>query len=124
MSDSEFQLLLANPRLNATEIWEVSNPSGGWFHPFHIHLVDFKILSRNGRPPFEYERGPKDDVYVGEDETVRLIMKFGPHRGRYMVHCHNLVHEDHDMMAQFAVGSTAGARDPNDPMGTPARRTP
>jgi hypothetical protein len=22
-------------------------------------------------------------------------MKFGPHRGRYMIHCHNLVHEDH-----------------------------
>jgi hypothetical protein len=41
-----------------------------------------------------------------------------------MVHCHNLVHEDHDMMAQFAVGSTPGARDPNDPMGTPARRLP
>jgi FtsP/CotA-like multicopper oxidase with cupredoxin domain len=122
--DSGFQLLLANPRLNATEIWEVSNPSGGWFHPFHIHLVDFRILSRNGRPPFDYERGPKDTVYVGENETVRLIMKFGPHRGRYMVHCHNLVHEDHDMMAQFAVGTAAGARDPNDPMGTPAKRTP
>ena len=24
--------------------------------------------------------------------------------GRYMIHCHNLVHEDHDMMVQFAVG--------------------
>ncbi len=24
--------------------------------------------------------------------------------GRYMVHCHNLPHEDHDMMVQFAVG--------------------
>ncbi len=123
MVDSEYQLVLANPKLNATEIWEIANPSGGWFHPLHLHLIDFKILSRNGRPPFDYERGPKDDVYVGEGETVRVIMKFGPHRGRYMVHCHNLVHEDHDMMAQFAVGWTAGARDPNDPMGTPAKRT-
>jgi hypothetical protein len=24
--------------------------------------------------------------------------------GRYMTHCHNLVHEDNDMMVQFAVG--------------------
>lgn len=24
--------------------------------------------------------------------------------GRYMIHCHNLSHEDHDMMIQFAVG--------------------
>jgi hypothetical protein len=33
-----------------------------------------------------------------------------------MVHCHNLVHEDHDMMAQMAVGMTPGTRDPNDPI--------
>jgi FtsP/CotA-like multicopper oxidase with cupredoxin domain len=122
--NSEFQLLLANPKLGATEIWELHNPGGGWFHPVHIHLVDFKILSRNGRPPFDYERGPKDVAYVGEDETVRVLVKFGPNRGRYMIHCHNLVHEDHDMMGQFAVGWTPGARDANDPMGTPARRMP
>jgi hypothetical protein len=23
--------------------------------------------------------------------------------GKYMVHCHNLMHEDHDMMTQFEV---------------------
>ena len=64
------------------------------------------------RPPSHYENGPKDVVYVGEDETVRLLMKFtlqkrgGNSRtgGRYMIHCHNLPHEDHDMMQQFAVG--------------------
>ena len=27
--------------------------------------------------------------------------------GRYMIHCHNLPHEDHDMMQQFAVGDPA-----------------
>jgi hypothetical protein len=31
--------------------------------------------------------------------------------GRYMIHCHNLPHEDHDMMQQFAVGDAA-ANDP------------
>ena len=81
----------------------------------HIHLIDFKIIGRNGRAPFAYEKGPKDTVYVGEGETVRLLMKFGPHQGRYMVHCHNLVHEDHDMMAQYQVGESADP-DPNDPM--------
>jgi spore coat protein A, manganese oxidase len=114
--DSDFQLLVANPRFNATEIWEVTNHSGGWFHPVHIHLVDFKILSRDGRAPFDFERGPKDVVYVGENETVRLIMKFEHHRGRYMVHCHNLPHEDHDMMVQFAVGWRPGTPDPDDPI--------
>ena len=46
-------------------------------------------------------------------KTVRVAMRFsGPSagegwaepRGRYMMHCHNLVHEDHDMMMQFSVG--------------------
>ncbi len=114
--NSQFQLLVANPRLNSTEIWEIENTSGGWFHPVHIHLVDFKVLSRNGRRPFDYELGPKDVIYTGEKETVRVIMKFGPHRGRYMVHCHNLPHEDHDMMQQFGVGWRPGMDDPNDPI--------
>jgi spore coat protein A, manganese oxidase len=105
---------LANPGLNSTEIWEIQNDSGGWHHPLHIHLIDFRILDRefdrNGIhvPPKPHELGPKDVVYVGENERVRLIMKFGPHGGRYMIHCHNLVHEDHDMMGQFWVGGEGG----------------
>ena len=97
--------VIANPGQDDVEIWEFENNSGGWFHPLHIHLVDFKVLDRNGRPPRAEELGPKDVVYVGENETVRVLMQFGPHGGgRYMIHCHNLVHEDHDMMTQFQVG--------------------
>jgi len=114
--ESNYQKVLADPDLDAIEIWEIENSSGGWFHPVHIHLVDFQILSRNGSAPFAWEKGPKDVVYVGEGETVRLIMKFEHNRGRYMMHCHNLPHEDHDMMAQFSVGYKAGDPDPNDPI--------
>ena len=53
---------------------------------------------------------------MGEGEKVRLIMKFGPHRGKYMVHCHNLPHEDHDMMHQFSVGLKSDNIDENDPI--------
>ena len=50
-------------------------------------------------------------------------MKFGPHRGKYMVHCHNLPHEDHDMMHQFSVGLNDGEVDANDPINAdPAER--
>lgn len=98
-----FMMNVGTPKVGDVEIWEVSNRSGGWFHPLHIHLIDFRVLSRNGRAPQPYERGPKDVVYVGENETIRLLCKFGPHPGRYMIHCHNLVHEDHDMMHQFVV---------------------
>ena len=58
-----------------------------------------------------HELGPKDVVYVGENEKVRVIMRFQPPAGKYMMHCHNLVHEDHDMMGQFEVGS--GRRRPD-----------
>jgi len=104
---SDYTKLVANPALGETQIWEITNSSGGWFHPVHIHLIDFKILSRNGRPPLPHECGPKDVVYVGEAETVRLLITFespSDRQGRYMVHCHNLPHEDHDMMTQFSVG--------------------
>ncbi|HRO30085.1 MULTISPECIES: multicopper oxidase family protein [Micrococcaceae] len=113
---SGYQDVFAQVGLNTVEEWEIENKSGGWFHPMHIHLVDFRILSRNGRAPFPYESGPKDTVYVGEGEKVRLLMRFGPHQGRYMVHCHNLPHEDHDMMTQFRVGLKANAPDPWDPI--------
>ena len=113
---SGYREVFANPGLGDVEIWTIENGSGGWNHPLHIHLIDFQILSRNGRPPFDYERGPKDVVYVGEDETVEVIMKFGPHRGKYMIHCHNLPHEDHDMMLQYSVGLVDGELDPNDPI--------
>ena len=100
--------MIADPGLGDVEVWDFENRSGGWFHPMHVHLVDFKVLSRNGRPPFAYERGPKDTAYVGENETVSVLARFGPHRGRYMIHCHNVPHEDHDMMVQFSVGLRPG----------------
>jgi hypothetical protein len=117
---SGYQQVVANPALDEVQIWEIENSSGGWFHPTHVHLVDFKILSRNGRAPFNYELGPKDVAYVGENETVRVIMRFAHEEGRYMIHCHNLPHEDHDMMTQFRVGAD---RPDNDPM-TAARAVP
>jgi spore coat protein A, manganese oxidase len=113
---SGFQQVQATPNLGDAEVWTLQNGGGGWFHPTHVHLVDFQILDRDGKPPFDYERGPKDVVYLGEGETVRVLARFGPHRGRYMSHCHNTPHEDHDMMTQFSVGYRAGDPDPDDPI--------
>jgi spore coat protein A, manganese oxidase len=122
--NSDYQKVVADPGLDDVEIWELENKSGGWFHPVHIHLVDFRVLDRNGKPPEAYEQGPKDVVYVGENETVRVIMRFDHHEGRYMMHCHNLVHEDHDMMVQFRVGSQKD-EDPDDPIkGDGAKKLP
>lgn len=93
----------ANPGQGDYEIWTFVN-TGGWVHPVHVHLVDFQILDRNGQAPPAYQRGWKDVVLVHELETVRIAARFGPLEGKYMMHCHNIVHEDHDMMTQFQVG--------------------
>jgi spore coat protein A, manganese oxidase len=118
VENSNFEFSLAQPRNGDTEIWEFKNTSGGWFHPVHVHLVDFKILDRNSKPPFAYEKGPKDVIYLGENETVRMIAKFEG-VGKYMIHCHNLLHEDHDMMSQFEVIDAAGPGD--HPLSAPPR---
>lgn len=110
----------ANPGLGDYEIWNLVNTGGSWVHPVHIHLVDLQILDRNGQPPLPYERGWKDVFFVGDSQTVRVITKFGPHPGKYMMHCHNIVHEDHDMMTQFEVGQ--GGADPI--KAAPARELP
>ncbi|GAB3078580.1 multicopper oxidase family protein [Pedococcus soli] len=117
---SGHSLVEASPHDGDVELWEIRNLSGGWFHPTHIHLIDFKVVDRNGKPPMPHELGPKDVVYVGENETVRVLARFEG-RGKYMIHCHNLVHEDHDMMSQFEVlGPEAG----DDPLGDPCQSLP
>lgn len=58
----------------------------------------------NGRPPRPFERGWKDTVAVPPGEEVRVIARFDGYRGRYLMHCHNLEHEDHEMMARYDVG--------------------
>ncbi len=106
---SGFSKLFSNPNPYDVEQWTIVNASGGWFHPLHIHLVDAKIIGRNtnGGKPFAWERGPKDVFYAGENESITALMQFDTGAaagGRYMVHCHNMVHEDHDMMVQFSIG--------------------
>jgi FtsP/CotA-like multicopper oxidase with cupredoxin domain len=111
----------ANPNQCDIEIWQFVN-TGGWTHPVHVHLVDFQILDRNGSPPLPYEQGWKDVVLLSDLERVRVVARFAPHRGKYMMHCHNIVHEDHDMMTQFEVGKNGSSplSDPAKPLPAPA----
>ena len=84
------------------EIWELEG-NGSWHHPVHIHLEEFRILSRNGREPPLHERGRKDMVVLEPGEKVRIFIRFRDFTGKYMMHCHNLTHEDHAMMIRFDV---------------------
>jgi spore coat protein A len=101
----------AAPREGEVEIWEFVNNGGGWVHPIHLHMANFKILSRNGRAPRPWERGWKETVFLDGNETARVLIKFpevpvegtGEYTRRYAYHCHLVEHEDHDMMLQFEV---------------------
>ncbi|KAH7150177.1 Cupredoxin [Dactylonectria estremocensis] len=99
--------VMAKVPRGTVEIWELENSSGGWTHPIHVHLVDFLVLDRDGRRgtmPYE-SAGLKDVVWLGKGETVRVAAIYAPFDGVYMFHCHNLIHEDSDMMGAFNVTS-------------------
>ncbi|MBL0424607.1 multicopper oxidase domain-containing protein [Ramlibacter alkalitolerans] len=97
----------ASPRRGSGEIWELSNIDDGWQHPVHIHFEEGRILSKTvagvpvAIPPIE--RGRKDVYVVGERMTVRVFMRFRDFNGKYMMHCHNLTHEDHAMMLRWDI---------------------
>jgi spore coat protein A, manganese oxidase len=90
----------ARPRLGSTEIWELT---AGPAHPVHLHLVHFKVLSRNNGEPLPTDSGWKDTVDLTAGERATVIARFDGFRGRYVFHCHNLEHEDMMMMANFEV---------------------
>ncbi|MFA7273779.1 MAG: multicopper oxidase domain-containing protein [Crocinitomicaceae bacterium] len=88
-----------------TEIWEFDNSMGKEAHPMHIHGVQFQILDRIGgrNNLIASETGWKDTVLVLPGEKVRTIMTFGGNLGVFILHCHNLEHEDDGMMLQFEI---------------------
>jgi len=91
--------------LGASETWVFENKTE-MLHPMHIHDVQFRILSRNGRPPELREAGLKDVVLTHPGERVELRLSFADYAdpaSPYMMHCHILEHEDAGMMQQFTV---------------------
>jgi FtsP/CotA-like multicopper oxidase with cupredoxin domain len=106
-----------------TEEWFLDNNSntpGGpsaWTHPVHIHFEEFRTLKRFVRGP----GGSGDNVEVpvpplmsGRKDVMRLEagqgalikMQFRDYLGRYLIHCHNMNHEDAFMMARWDIVST------------------
>ena len=97
----------ASPVMGSAEIWELTNLDDGWQHPIHIHFEEGRILSKsvNGVPiPIPpNERGRKDVYVVGENMTIRVLLRFRDFKGKYLMHCHNLTHEDHSMMFRWDI---------------------
>jgi len=87
-----------------TEIWTLVNDDG-FAHPVHLHATHFRVLSREGGRGrlMPWEAGLKDTVLLHPEETVRIAVRFTAHRGLFLLHCHNLEHEDVGMMLNVLV---------------------
>lgn len=86
-------------------------------HPIHFHGGYFQIIKRtpptgngiHGGEGYEtvkdgfVDEGFQDTVLVMPGERITLIMPFRDYKGLFVYHCHNLEHEDDDMMRNFKV---------------------
>jgi spore coat protein A, manganese oxidase len=75
-------------------------------HPVHVHLNPFQVLGRAGGDPKPADAGWKDTVSLRPGEMVEVATRFDTHAGQYLIHCHNLEHEDRMMMAAFETYQT------------------
>jgi FtsP/CotA-like multicopper oxidase with cupredoxin domain len=109
-------LIFDSDRADATikqgtaETWIIRNklPAAGWLHPVHIHLEEGRVLSRNGVAPGpnDLESGRRDVYAIAGGEEVHIYLRFREWFNRYMIHCHNLGHEDNFMLVRWDVGTT------------------
>jgi FtsP/CotA-like multicopper oxidase with cupredoxin domain len=92
---------------NTSEHWILTNLTGDWTHPVHIHLEEHQILSRNRvAPAVPTDQGRKDVTQLHPNERVELFFRFRDWLHKYPIHCHNVVHEDHAMMAIWDIEAT------------------
>jgi suppressor of ftsI len=88
------------PELNTVEEWILLNDTQE-FHPFHIHVNNFEVISINGQP---YTPDNLQDIVNippktnGVDGSVVIRMEFKDYVGAYVYHCHISFHEDMGMM--------------------------
>ncbi|MFO1072506.1 MAG: multicopper oxidase domain-containing protein [Geminicoccaceae bacterium] len=116
---------IANPlnqvKRDSAEIWTLDSSSGGWDHPMHIHFEEGQIIATNGVSIPEAARH-RIDVYRLRQSKHDVVLRFrdfpqtgftqaggdqaentSGDRGRYVMHCHNVVHEDHAMMTTWSI---------------------
>jgi FtsP/CotA-like multicopper oxidase with cupredoxin domain len=103
-----------------SEEWTLANDvaAGNWNHPVHIHFEEGRIMSRRVRvsqnpdvfqdvPLLPEELGRRDVYPLPPQNRVVLRMRFRDFVGRYLIHCHNMNHEDDFMMARWDIVDSA-----------------
>lgn len=100
----------ATIRRGTVEQWNLQG-MGMWAHPIHLHMEEFRVLPRGSAALQALERGRKDIVQLGGGggmglgvpSSASIIVQFRDMTGKYVMHCHNTVHEDHAMMVRYDV---------------------
>ena len=97
-------------------LWTIQNflPNAGWVHPVHIHFEEQRVLSRldangNTLPPIGIETGRKDVNPIPGGNQCNLYLQFRDFIGKYLIHCHNMNHEDNYMMARWDIIPPSGS---------------
>lgn len=109
------------------EVWIFRNQGKNWSHPIHSHFTEFllrevngivieptTIQSRESRRHYEFETADKPiKVFMGgqrrdiatllPNDEIKVFMRWDDFLGSYVMHCHNVVHEDHDMMIRWDI---------------------
>jgi FtsP/CotA-like multicopper oxidase with cupredoxin domain len=118
-------------QVGSMEQWEFRN-GYNWAHPIHVHFEEFQDISGNPGlygsagndsnysrwssqycysgcttlAPAGVNLSRKDTVRLDESVNVTIRMRFRDWVGRYVMHCHNVIHEDHAMMLRFDIATT------------------
>jgi len=88
---------------NTWKLWVGDNQESDASHPFHIHVNPFQLIDDNG---FRYW---KDTLLVsgsdnkGEANAITVLSRYDNFDGEFVLHCHNLTHEDQGMMMKVII---------------------
>ena len=90
----------------STEIWQVHNNDTAMQipHSMHLHLMQFRVLDRDGVAVPDWQAYPKDTTPILPGQTVRILVTFySPYTGVFPFHCHFVDHSSAGMMGQFEI---------------------
>lgn len=82
-------------RLGTLERWRLSSDV---HHPVHAHLLGFQVAAPGGDG-----LAWKDTIDLRPGDAAEVLVPIEGYAGRYVLHCHNLEHEDMMMMVNFSV---------------------
>lgn len=93
---------------NNTEEWHLNNNvASAWTHPVHIHFEEFRTLKRFvagvEKPVPILMSGRKDVMRLEATQGALIKMQFRDFVGKYLIHCHNMAHEDAFMMVRWDI---------------------